>query len=160
MSNIHIFFDWTQYILFSTQRHKDTMFFVSGRYKEQLKLLQFLSHLCHRHAVVRQEHRIAVFHLRLHLNKCAAQMQRERLGSPMNVIDVVRENTPYWFLPMVVTSFEMRSPPSNLVLIWEGLPIPSALHTSARQNIISPFSFWIILSDPNSALRKFWISIL
>ena len=36
---------------------------------------QFLSHLCHRHAVVRQEHRIAVFHLRLHLNKCAAEFE-------------------------------------------------------------------------------------
>ena len=36
---------------------------------------QFLSHLCHRHAVVRQEHRIAVFHLRLHLHQCAAQFE-------------------------------------------------------------------------------------
>ena len=59
------------------------------------------------------------------------------------VVDVtVRLNSPYWFLLLVETSFEMRSPPSNLVFIWEGLTIPVPYTRRRDKTSSRPFSFW------------------
>ena len=58
------------------------------------------------------------------------------------VVDVtVRLNSPYWFLLLVETSFEMRSPPSNLVFIWEGLTIPVPYTRRRDKTSSRPFRF-------------------
>ena len=51
--------------------------------------------------------------------------------------------TSLWFF--VETSLEMRYPPSNLVSICEELPIPSALHTVASQNVVLKLCVFVIL---------------